>query len=135
MEKETTMLNPEAAEQTVSKLNLHNQLFKDIITGPVKHGYLKPDHNFPGVIGNCPEMQKVYSLMSIVASSNSTVLLLGETGTGKEVIARAIHQSSLRKNKQMVTVNCAALPANLIESELFGHERGAFTGAADRRIG
>jgi transcriptional regulator with GAF, ATPase, and Fis domain len=92
-------------------------------------------NQYPGIIGNCTEMQKVYRLMTMVAPSNSTVLLLGETGTGKEVIARGIHQSSTRKNRPMVTVNCAALPANLIESELFGHERGSFTGALDRRIG
>jgi formate hydrogenlyase transcriptional activator len=74
-------------------------------------------------------------MMSLVAESNSTVLLLGETGTGKELIARAIHSSSRRKNKLMVKVNCAALPASLIESELFGHEKGSFTGAIDRRVG
>lgn len=92
-------------------------------------------YHFPGIIGSGAEMQKVYRLMSKVAASNSTVLLLGETGTGKEVIANGIHQSSTRKSKPMIKVNCAALPANLIESELFGHERGAFTGAFDRRIG
>jgi formate hydrogenlyase transcriptional activator len=73
--------------------------------------------------------------MSIVSTTNTTVLVLGETGTGKELIARALHNASSRKDKLMVKVNCAALPTNLIESELFGHERGAFTGALDRRIG
>ncbi len=73
--------------------------------------------------------------MAQVAYSDSTVLLLGETGTGKELVARAIHNSSPRKNKLMVKVNCAALPANLVESELFGHERGSFTGATERRLG
>jgi len=91
--------------------------------------------NYSDIIGSGPEMQKVYHLMSLVAETNSTVLLLGETGTGKELIARAIHNTSPRKNKLMIKVNCAALPANLIESELFGHEKGAFTGAIDRRIG
>jgi transcriptional regulator with GAF, ATPase, and Fis domain len=90
---------------------------------------------YPDIVGSCAEMQKVYHLMSVVARTNSTVILLGETGTGKEVIARGIHQSSSRKNKPMVTINCATLPAHLIESELFGHEKGAFTGAHERRIG
>ncbi|WP_342086206.1 sigma-54-dependent Fis family transcriptional regulator [Dyadobacter sp. OTU695] len=92
-------------------------------------------YNFSEIVGSGPEMQDVYHLMSLVADSASTVLLLGETGTGKELIARAIHNASPRKNKLMIKVNCAALPANLIESELFGHERGAFTGAVERRIG
>jgi transcriptional regulator with GAF, ATPase, and Fis domain len=70
-----------------------------------------------------------------VAHADSTVLLLGETGTGKELIARAIHNASPRKHKLMIKINCAALPANLVESELFGHERGSFTGALERRIG
>ena len=96
---------------------------------------IKTIYNFSNIIGSGPEMQKVYHLMSLVSASNSTVLLLGETGTGKELIARAIHEASPRKNKVMIKVNCAALPANLIESELFGHEKGAFTGAIDRRIG
>jgi len=74
-------------------------------------------------------------LVSQVAASDSTVLILGETGTGKELIARAIHNDSLRKDKLMVKVNCAALPPNLIESELFGHERGSFTGATEQRLG
>jgi transcriptional regulator with GAF, ATPase, and Fis domain len=105
----------------------------------VENDYLKEQiqtiYNFSDIIGDGPEMQKVYHLMSLVAESNATVLLLGETGTGKELIARAIHNASPRKNKLMVKVNCAALPANLIESELFGHEKGSFTGAIERRIG
>lgn len=96
---------------------------------------IKTIFNFSEIIGNADAMQKVYRLMSLVADSNTTVLILGETGTGKELISRAIHNSSPRKDKLMVKVNCAALPANLIESELFGHERGAFTGAIERRIG
>ena len=105
----------------------------------VENDYLKEQiktiYNFSDIIGSGSEMQKVYRLITRVAESNSTVLLLGETGTGKELIARAIHNASPRREKLMVKVNCAALPANLIESELFGHERGSFTGAIDRRIG
>jgi formate hydrogenlyase transcriptional activator len=105
----------------------------------VENNYLKEQiktiYNFSEIIGTGDAMQKVYRLISLVADSNTTVLILGETGTGKELIARAIHNASARKDKLMVKVNCAALPANLIESELFGHERGAFTGAIDRRIG
>tara|TARA_R110002051_G_scaffold314666_1_gene391996 strand:+ start:58145 stop:60790 length:2646 start_codon:yes stop_codon:yes gene_type:complete len=92
-------------------------------------------YNFKEIIGSGDNMQKVYHLMSIVAESNSTVLVLGETGTGKELIARAIHNASPRHDKLMIKVNCAAMPANLIESELFGHEKGSFTGATERRIG
>lgn len=88
-----------------------------------------------GIVGDGPAMQRVYKLISCVSQSASTVLLLGETGTGKELVARALHNSSPRKDKPMVKVNCAALPAGLIESELFGHERGAFTGAVERRVG
>ncbi|MBO9151334.1 sigma 54-interacting transcriptional regulator [Chitinophaga sp. GCM10012297] len=96
---------------------------------------IKTIYNFSEIVGSGAQMQKVYRLMTHVAESSSTVLLLGETGTGKELIARAIHNASPRKNKLMVKVNCAALPTHLIESELFGHEKGAFTGAIDRRIG
>ena len=105
----------------------------------VENDYLKEQiktiYDFSEIIGSGAQMQEVYRLMSLVADSNTTVLVLGETGTGKELIARAIHNASPRRDKLMVKVNCAALPANLIESELFGHERGAFTGAIDRRIG
>jgi transcriptional regulator with GAF, ATPase, and Fis domain len=96
---------------------------------------IKTIYNFSDIIGSGGGMQKVYHMMSLVSGANSTVLLLGETGTGKELIARAIHNASPRNKKLMIKVNCAALPANLIESELFGHERGSFTGAIDRRIG
>ncbi len=91
--------------------------------------------NFFDLIGTSEEIRKVYRLVSQVAASDSTVLLLGETGTGKELVARSIHEASSRKDKLMIKVNCAAMPANLIESELFGHEKGSFTGATDRRLG
>ncbi|QHS58179.1 sigma 54-interacting transcriptional regulator [Chitinophaga agri] len=90
---------------------------------------------FADIIGTSDEMKKRVAILSRVAPSESTVLLLGETGTGKEVFARAVHAASPRKDHLMIKVNCAALPPNLIESELFGHEKGAFTGAMQRRIG
>ncbi|HXB09051.1 MAG TPA: sigma-54 dependent transcriptional regulator [Puia sp.] len=87
------------------------------------------------IIGSCPEFQKTIRLVRLVAPTNSTVLVLGETGTGKEIIARAIHGHSSRKERPMVILNCTTLPASLVESELFGHEKGSFTGAFERRIG
>ena len=92
-------------------------------------------YNYTEIIGTSKAMQNVYHLVSQVAFTDSTVLILGETGTGKELIARAIHNSSNRKDKILVKVNCASLPANLIESELFGHEKGSFTSAIKQRIG
>ena len=92
-------------------------------------------HNFGELIGQSESLTQVFSLVEQVAPMNATVLIHGETGTGKGVVARAIHCSSLRKDRPMITVNCTALPANLIESELFGREKGAFTGANVRQIG
>lgn len=89
----------------------------------------------PGLIGSGPAMQEVYRLVRQVAPSNASVLLLGETGTGKELIAKAIHQLSPRGSGPFVRVNCGALHENLLESELFGHVRGAFTGAIENRTG
>ena len=87
------------------------------------------------LIGNCSAMRQVYELIAQVAGSTATVLIRGESGTGKELVAKAIHYGSDRKNNPFVAVNCAALPEQLIESELFGHEKGAFTGAGQRRPG
>ncbi len=88
-----------------------------------------------GIIGKSPGMLKVFSLVKEVGPLDTSVLILGESGTGKEGIATNIHRLSPRRNKPFIKLNCAALPPNLVESELFGHERGAFTGAFDRRIG
>jgi Nif-specific regulatory protein len=90
---------------------------------------LKEKYDFSHLVGNSNEMRQVYEQVSQVARSNATVLLRGESGTGKEMIANAIHYNSLRSKRAFVKINCAALPDSLIESELFGHERGAFTGA------
>ncbi|GGA96101.1 sigma 54-interacting transcriptional regulator [Mucilaginibacter rubeus] len=96
---------------------------------------LETSHNYSEIIGESDEIKQVFRQVSQVAASDSTVLIQGETGTGKELVARAIHNHSSRENKLMIKVNCAALPASLIESELFGHERGSFTGATEKRIG
>lgn len=88
-----------------------------------------------GMVGCCPAMQDVYRAIGRIASQRATVLILGESGTGKELVARAIHQHSGRIDRPFITVNCAAMPETLLESELFGHERGAFTGADRKHIG
>ena len=93
------------------------------------------EYSFEGIIGNSPAIQRVLEDVSIVASTDSTVLLHGETGTGKELIARAIHNLSPRRERSFVRMNCAAIPSGLLESELFGHEKGAFTGALIQRKG
>ena len=96
---------------------------------------LNTEARFEEIIGESMGLKRVLKLVETVSATDVTVLILGETGTGKEVIARAIHQLSPRNKHVMVKLNCAAIPAGLLESELFGHERGAFTGAVDRKIG
>jgi formate hydrogenlyase transcriptional activator len=96
---------------------------------------IKTQHNFAEIVGQSAAIKKVLQAVETVAPTLATVLVTGETGTGKELVARAVHELSPRRAKPMVTVNCAALPAGLIESELFGYEKGAFTGAVARRIG
>ena len=96
---------------------------------------IRSEMNFEQIVGNSPALKQVLQLVETVAPSDSTVLLLGETGTGKELIARAIHDRSRRKDRTFVKLNCAAIPTGLLESELFGHEKGAFTGAIAQKIG
>ena len=96
---------------------------------------IRSDANFEEIVGRSPALMQVLHQVERVAVTDTTVLILGETGTGKELIARAIHNRSTRKDRPLVKVNCAALPSTLIESELFGHEKGAFTGAFTRKVG
>src|SRR5262245_36717564 len=96
---------------------------------------IRTEHNFEEIVGGSAAVRKALQAVETVAPTGATVLILGETGTGKELIARAVHNLSPQKNKPLVKVNCAALASTLIESELFGHEKGAFTGALARKIG
>jgi formate hydrogenlyase transcriptional activator len=96
---------------------------------------IRSELNFDQIVGDSPALQRVLRLVETVAASDSTVLLLGETGTGKELVARAIHDHSRRKDRTFVKLNCAAIPTGLFESELFGHEKGAFTGAICHKVG
>ncbi|MDE3105002.1 MAG: sigma-54-dependent Fis family transcriptional regulator [Acidobacteriota bacterium] len=117
----TILLN--AARQRESDLE------QPVLRRPRETGMLGP------LVGTSPRMQEIFALLERVAPSNVSVLVTGESGTGKELVARALHQLSGRRNKPFVAVNCAAIPETLIESEIFGHEKGAFTGALERRAG
>lgn len=127
---------------TIRNILISEQLepkFLDLKSMPKSSEEIKAEaissENFHGIIGKSTVMQNVYDLISKVASSQLTVLISGETGTGKELVAKAVHDLSGNSSQKMVKVNCASIPANLIESELFGHEKGSFTGATDLRIG
>ncbi len=96
---------------------------------------IRTEYNFEEIIGNSSTLKRVLQEVETVAATDSTVLIYGETGTGKELIARAIHNLSPRRERTLVRVNCGAIPTGLLESEMFGHEKGAFTGAIERRIG
>ena len=113
-------------EQLTNRLQAENVYLREEI---------KLEHHFNEIIGESQAMKAVLEKVEQVAPTDSTVLLLGETGTGKELIARAVHDLSPRSARPLVRVNCGAIPANLVESELFGHEKGAFTGALAKRIG
>jgi PAS domain S-box-containing protein len=114
------------AEQEGTRLHEQNLYLQEEIKGI---------HNFEEIVGQSPALTAVLENVRRVAATDSTVLIMGETGTGKELIARAVHSSSRRKERPLIKINCAALPAGLVESELFGHEKGAFTGAIARRVG
>src|ERR1700750_2957600 len=128
---------PRVDEREFSFTNnvLSLQSRRDVLHGDFSHVLRAPvNNNNPyQIVGNSPPLRRVLELVEKVAPFEATVLLLGETGTGKELIANAIHRGSPRRDHTFVRVNCGALPAELIASELFGHERGAFTGAMQQR--
>lgn len=113
-------------EQAQARLQAQNQYLREEI---------KSAHNFEEIVGHSPALRSLLNQVQRVAQTDASVLIQGESGTGKELIARAIHSAGKRKNQPLIKVNCAALPSGLIESELFGHEKGAFSGAIARRIG
>jgi DNA-binding NtrC family response regulator len=146
IETAVELLKHGASDYIVKEKDIRERLFQ-VISNIHKNRYLKnrisylekevqKKYNFQNfMVGNSPTMQKTIDLIEKAISTNITVTITGETGTGKEVVAKAIHYNSSRKNKPFVPVNVAAIPTELIESELFGHEKGSFTGAVARRIG
>ena len=129
-ERKQTEVNLQTALSEINRL-------KDLLEA--ERAYLqeeiKLEYNYENIIGQSDAIQYVFYKVEQIAATDTTVLVLGETGTGKELVARAIHSQSHRKDRALLKVNCATLPANLIESELFGHEKGAFTGAHARQLG
>ena len=123
---------PERAELLVKKLAAHQDLVEENLSLRQK---LEDRYRFENIIAKSSKMQRVIEVIKVVAKSNATVLITGESGTGKELVARAVHAQSDRRNKLFVAVSCAALPESLLESELFGHEKGSFTGAYAQKKG
>ena len=124
--------SPEKVELLIKKLVEHQRLIEENIS---LHQKLEKRYRFENIIAKSAKMQQIIELIKVVAKSNATVLITGESGTGKELVARAVHSQSYRKDKPFIPVSCAALPESLLESELFGHEKGAFTGAHAQRKG
>ncbi len=123
---------PEKVELVIRNLVEHHNLIEENISLRQK---VEDRHSFEGIIAKSPRMIKIFELIKTVAPTNTTILITGESGTGKEVVARAIHRQSHRYNKPFIVTSCAALPETLLESELFGYEKGSFTGAVEQRKG
>ena len=128
----TKPVDPDELTHLVGKAAEHRRTQREVVR---LRENLQEIHPHPGIIGSGPAMQRVIEMIETVAPTDATVLITGESGTGKEVVARAIHAASPRRNMPMVTIHCGALTETLLESELFGHERGAFTGAQQRKKG
>lgn len=123
---------PEKIELLIRNMVEHHTLLEENITLRRK---IEDRHSFEGIIAKSPKMIKIFELIKTVAPTSATVLITGDSGTGKEIVARAIHRQSQRRNQPFIVTSCAALPETLLESELFGYEKGSFTGAVERRKG
>jgi transcriptional regulator with GAF, ATPase, and Fis domain len=131
-EAEVHRLNDELKQHVAELTDLKGRLERD---NAFLLEEINAEHNNHEMVGNSPRFRDLLDRIRLVAGTSATVLITGETGTGKELVARAIHNLSPRRNRPLVKVNCAAISAGLVESELFGHVKGAFTGAVDRRVG
>ena len=125
LDREDLLLTLQRAFEHVSLLRENKAL----------HKKLEETEGIPNIIGEHPKVKEVFRIISKIAPTNSTILIYGESGTGKEMVARAVHERSQRKTKPFFAINCAAIPDSLMESELFGHEKGSFTGASTRELG
>jgi len=123
---------PEKVELLIKNLKEHQDLIEENIS---LRRRIEDRYNFEGIIAKSHKMLKIFELIKTVAPTSATLLITGKTGTGKEVVARAIHHQSQRRTKPFIVTSCAALPESLLESELFGHEKGSFTGAVERKKG
>lgn len=123
---------PEKVELLIKNLVAHQDLVEENISLRQK---IEDRYLFEGIIAKSPVMLRIFELIKTVAPTTATVMIIGKTGTGKEIVARAIHHQSPRRNKPLIAVSCASLPESLLESELFGHEKGSFTGAVERKKG
>src|SRR6201996_2704911 len=126
-------IRPEVVLESTNAVCLCEQIPTDIVCDPMIQRENRAE--FRTIVGDSPVLKAALHLASIVAPTTSSVLILGETGTGKELIARAVHNLSGRRERAFVKLNCAAIPLGLLESELFGHEKGAFTGAIAQKTG
>ncbi len=136
-----TLLNQVAAQVAIALENQRTDREIELLRGRLEQdkrhleGEARPQLHFEEIIGESPALRQMLDQVAIVAASDATVLILGETGTGKGLIARSIHRASKRRDRSFITLHCAAIPTGLLESELFGHEKGAFTGAVSQKIG
>jgi len=123
------ILKPIEFDELLIKIKRMFEIKELLLENRILKKEIQRSYDFENIVGKSAAIKKIYDMIQTVAETDSTVLITGKSGTGKELVARALHYQSRRKNKPFITVNCGAITENLIESELFGHKRGAFTGA------